>query len=112
MDRAGRRGRGQHASQIGQSRRRAFRLVKLEPNLEIAAVQVEFGDLILLQELDQLFQILDVLWFHSFLDLPRLRGEMNFQSSIRALGAGVSTCPPVRVTATISSMRTPNWPGR
>src|ERR1039457_2767284 len=34
------------------------------------------------------------------------------QSSMRALGAGVSTCLPVPVTATISSMRIPNCPAR
>jgi len=68
-----------------------------------------------LQELNQLLQIVNIFWIqwiHSFLNSPRaaVRGVLDtpVQSSIRALGAGVSTCPPVRVTATMSSMRIPN----
>ena len=106
------RSRRKGACQVGELQRRGCRLAELEPDLHVAAIQIELGDLILLQELDQLFQILDIFWFHSFLYLsPLMRAGLN-QSSIRALGAGVSTCPPVRVTATMSSMRMPNWPGK
>jgi len=44
----------------------------------------------------------------NFAEVCRASGH----SSINAFGAGVSTWPPVRVTATISSMRMPNSPAR
>ncbi len=42
-------------------------LSEFQSDLYIAAIEVELGDLILLEELDQFPQILHVLWFHSFL---------------------------------------------
>ena len=66
--------RAEQTRQIGQSGRRSLRLVELEPDLQVAAVQIELGNLVFLQEFNQLFQICDVLWFHSFLDLPLLGG--------------------------------------
>src|ERR1035438_5482894 len=62
--------RSEQPRQIAQSRRRSLRLVELETNLQVAPVQVELGNLIFLQEFNQLFQIVDVLWFHSFLNSP------------------------------------------
>ena len=41
--------------------------IEFEAQLQVAAVDVELGDLMLLQELNQLSQIFNVLWFHSFL---------------------------------------------
>ena len=65
--------------------------LKFEPDLHVAAIEIELGDLILLQELDQFLQILNVLWFHSFLLLCAQMARQSSQSSISALGAGVST---------------------
>ena len=50
---------------------------KLEPDLSVATIQIEFRNLVLLQELDQFLQILHVLWFHSFLKCLA-RGEKRW----------------------------------
>ena len=63
----------QQAGQFRQSGRRGLWLIELEPDPHIAPVQLEFGNLILFQEFDQLFQILDIFWIqwiHSFLKSP------------------------------------------
>ena len=52
---------GQQTGQIAQPVRCGLRLVEFEANLQVAAVQVKLGNLIFLQEFDQLFQILYVL---------------------------------------------------
>jgi hypothetical protein len=42
-----------------------LRRIELQPKLQVAAVDVEFGYLVLLQKLDQQPQIFNVLLFHS-----------------------------------------------
>ena len=58
---------------MGNSRRHG--LVEFEPNFYVAAIKVELGNLVLFQELDQLLQILDIFWFHSFLLPSTLRAR-------------------------------------
>ena len=77
--------------QIGDAGSGRCSLRKFQPDLHVAAIEIELGDLVLLQELDQFLQILHVLWFHSFLLLSRVGERQIGQSSISALGAGVST---------------------
>src|ERR1035438_1547619 len=104
------RSRSQQAAQVAQAGRRGRGLVELEPDFQVAAVQIELAHLMFLQEFNQLLQICNILWFHSFLDSPACGPDQFVQSSINALGEGVSTCPPASVTATMSSMRMPNSP--
>ena len=96
--------------------RPSLRLVELEPDLQVAPVQVELGNLIFLQEIDQFLQILDILWLHSFLNSPCCAGRdpasESVQSSISALGAESAPARRFASTATISSMRMPNLPAR
>ncbi len=65
------RSRRQQTRQITKRRTRP-RLRKLEPDLHVAPVQIEFRNLMLLEEFNQLFQIRNILWFHSFLNSPNL----------------------------------------
>jgi hypothetical protein len=64
-----RRGRRcpQQPRQIAQRGWPALLGIEFEPNLQVAAVDVELGHLMLLQKLNQLSQIFNVLLFHSFL---------------------------------------------
>ena len=73
--RAARRCRWQGAdcssrSQLAQTRRAALLRMEFEPDLQIAAVHVKFGDLVMLQKFDEFSQILNILFFHSFLSSP------------------------------------------
>ena len=67
-------------------------LRKFQPDLDIAAIEIELGDLVFLEELDQ-FPADPSCPVVSFVPLCLARdGAINSsQSSIRALGAGVST---------------------
>jgi hypothetical protein len=81
---------GAASGQVGNARNGRRSVGKFQPDLDIAAFEVEFGNLVFLEELNQFLKILDVLWFHSFLLLAHNCASSG-QSSIRALGAGVST---------------------
>ena len=95
---------GQQLPQAGKIESRSRRslpwLPKLDADLEVAAFELELANIIFFQELNQFLQLFDFIRRHESL--------VCFRGCVQPVDAGVSTCPPSRVTATISSMRTPN----
>jgi len=79
-------------------------LLELDAHLQVAALNFELADLVFLQELDEFPQFVHLIRIHLVFG--------GSYSSIQPLATGVSTCPPVSVTATMSSIRIPNRPGK
>ena len=51
---------------------------EFEPDLQVAAVHIKFGNLVLLQKFDEFSQILNILFLHSFLGSPPARTKSSF----------------------------------
>src|SRR6185437_3444056 len=101
-----------HLRQVEPARFRAGLGGKLDPHLQVAPLQVELAYVVFLQKLNEFLQLLCVFRFHhSRLRLP-VAFSLCYHSSINALAALVSTLFPRCVTATMSSMRIPNFPAR
>ena len=71
----GRCGLGKQLREVAQRLRGGRRLVELEADLQVTAVEVKLGNLIFLQEFNQLLKIVNILWFHSFLNSHTLLGS-------------------------------------
>jgi hypothetical protein len=62
----------QQPSELMKAGGAALRGIEFETDLQVAAIHIELGDTMLLEELDQLSQIFNILLFHSFLGFPQL----------------------------------------
>src|ERR1700743_687648 len=106
---------GQQPGEGGQVRLTAAFLGELDADFKVTALQVKFAYLVFFQELDQFPQFLHLFRIHlhsACRILPCAEAVRRGHNSISALFTGVSTLWPRSVTATISSMRMPNFPAR